>query len=104
MLRVPAAQAQSDIAFGSPEDAGATLPAARVAPGFSRLSLNFWHHDPVGTVAAWIIGTEETRSQFIPEDAVLHAIPGHSSYRYAVLRGQRLVVDAATRAVIYVVD
>jgi hypothetical protein len=47
---------------------------------------------------------DDAQPQFIGEDAGLHAIPGHRSYRYAVIGGQRLLVDAATRAVVYVVD
>ena len=105
LLHVPAAQAQPDIAFGPLEDAGTVNPASRFAAGPSRLSLASWVHDPVGTAVIWIMGTaEETRPHVIPENVVLRTIPGHSSYRYAVIGGQRFVVDATTRAVVYAVD
>ena len=105
LFHVPAAQAQSDIAFGPLEDTGTVNPASRFEAGPSRLSLASWVHDPVGTAVIWIMGTaEKTRPHVVPEGVVLHVIPGHSSYRYAVIGGQRFVVDATTRAVVYVVD
>ncbi len=105
LLHVPAAQAQPDIAFGPLEDAGTVNPASRFVAGRSRLSLASWVHDPVGAAVIWIMGmAEETRPHVIPEGIVLRAIPGHSSYRYAVIGGHRFVVDATTRAVVYAVD
>jgi hypothetical protein len=105
LLHVSAAWAQSDIAFGPLEDTGTVIPASRFEAGPRRLSLASWVHDPVGTAVIWIMGTaEKIRPHVIPENVVLHVIPGHSSYRYAVVGGQRFVVDATTRAVVYVVD
>jgi hypothetical protein len=105
MLRIPAAQAQFNMAFGSFKGDGTILPAPGLLANLSRLSLVSGFHDSVETMVGWIIGTgEETGRQVIPAGVALHAIPGHSTYRYAVIGGQRLVVDAATRAVIYVVD
>ncbi|MET0430353.1 MAG: hypothetical protein ABW026_17895, partial [Microvirga sp.] len=85
ILGVPAARAQSDIAFGPIEDAQTVLAASQAAVGLSRPFLASWFHDPLGTVVTWIMGmAEETRPHVIPGSVVLHVIPGHSSYRYAV--------------------
>jgi hypothetical protein len=44
----------------------------------------------------------ENAVELLPSgNAVLREIPGHKSYRYAVVGSQRLIVDAATHSVIY---
>ncbi len=39
----------------------------------------------------------------LPEDAELHPIPHHETYRYAVVGNHRVIVDAASRRIVYVV-
>jgi hypothetical protein len=39
----------------------------------------------------------------LPEDVELHPIPRHETYRYAVMKSHRVIVDAASRRIIYVV-
>jgi hypothetical protein len=39
----------------------------------------------------------------LPEDIELHPISRHETYRYAVVGGHRVIVDAASRRVVYVV-
>jgi len=105
IFHVAPARAQSDIAFGPIEDAGTFLAAAGLGAGLKHPSLASWFRDAVGTTLSWIFGTAEaTGPQVIPASVVLRTIPGHGSYRYAVIGGQRFVVDATTRAVVYIVD
>jgi hypothetical protein len=42
--------------------------------------------------------------QTLSDTIMLRPISGHETYRYAVIDGHRLVVDASTRKVIYVID
>jgi hypothetical protein len=39
----------------------------------------------------------------LPEDAELHPIQHHETYRYAVVSSHRVIVDAASRRIVYVV-
>ena len=39
----------------------------------------------------------------LPEEIDLHPIPRHETYRYAVLNDHRVIVDAASRRIVYVV-
>ncbi len=39
----------------------------------------------------------------LPEEIDLHPIPRHETYRYAVVSDHRVIVDAASRRVVYVV-
>ncbi len=39
----------------------------------------------------------------LPETIALHFIPRHETYRYAVVKDQRVIVDAASRKVVYVI-
>jgi Protein of unknown function (DUF1236) len=39
----------------------------------------------------------------LPEEIDLHPIPRHETYRYAVMNDHRVIVDAASRRVVYVV-
>lgn len=41
--------------------------------------------------------------EVLPEGMTLHAVPRHESYRYAVLQGQRVIVDAASRQIVYII-
>jgi hypothetical protein len=41
--------------------------------------------------------------EVLPEGMALYAVPRHESYRYAVLQGQRLIVDAASRQIVYII-
>ena len=42
--------------------------------------------------------------QTLSDTIMLRPISGHETYRYAVIDGHRVVVDASTRKVIYVID
>jgi len=96
------AWAQPDFASG---EAGALSPIRTVSASLDGLSSDFLPHDPFAAVVAWIVkAAVGNQPAVLPESVVLHPIPGHDSYRYAVIGGQRLVVDAATRTVVYVVD
>jgi hypothetical protein len=39
----------------------------------------------------------------LPETIELHPIPRHETYRYAVMNDHRVIVDAASRKVVYVI-
>jgi hypothetical protein len=39
----------------------------------------------------------------LPEDVELHPITRHETYRYAVVNSHRVIVDAASRRIVYVV-
>ncbi|MBB3017388.1 hypothetical protein FHR70_000428 [Microvirga lupini] len=39
----------------------------------------------------------------LPEQIDLYPIPRHETYRYAVLNDSRVIVDAASRRIVYVV-
>lgn len=41
--------------------------------------------------------------EVLPDGIALYAVPRHSSYRYAVLRGQRVIVDASSRQIVYII-
>jgi hypothetical protein len=40
----------------------------------------------------------------IPESIELHPIPRHETYRYAVVNDRRVIVDAASRKIVYVIQ
>ncbi|WP_445500385.1 DUF1236 domain-containing protein [Microvirga sp. G4-2] len=40
----------------------------------------------------------------IPEEAVLYVVPRHESYRYTIVEGRRVIVDAASRQIVYVIQ
>ncbi len=39
----------------------------------------------------------------VPEEVDLHPIPRHETYRYAVMNDHRVIVDATSRRIVYVV-
>ncbi|WP_201865044.1 DUF1236 domain-containing protein [Microvirga soli] len=39
----------------------------------------------------------------LPEEVDLHPIPRHETYRYAVMNEHRVIVDATSRRIVYVV-
>jgi len=39
----------------------------------------------------------------LPGGTALYAVPRHESYRYAVVQGQRAIVDAASRQIVYII-
>ncbi len=39
----------------------------------------------------------------LPETVELHPIPRHETYRYAVMNDHRVIVDAASRKVVYII-
>jgi hypothetical protein len=39
----------------------------------------------------------------LPEAVALHFIPKHETYRYAVVNDRRVIVDASSRKVVYVI-
>lgn len=40
----------------------------------------------------------------LPEGAALYVVPRHESYRYTIVNGHRVIVDAASRQVVYVIQ
>ena len=40
----------------------------------------------------------------LPETLELHRIPQHETYRYAVVNDRRVIVDAASRKIVYVIQ
>lgn len=42
--------------------------------------------------------------EVLPEGTMLHAIPRHESYRYALVKERRVIVDASSRQIIYVLQ
>jgi hypothetical protein len=41
--------------------------------------------------------------EVLPEGTALYEIPRHESYRYAILQGHRVIVDAASRQIVYII-
>jgi hypothetical protein len=41
--------------------------------------------------------------EVLPGGTALYAVPRHESYRYAVVQGQRAIVDAASRQIVYII-
>ncbi|MXQ10418.1 DUF1236 domain-containing protein [Microvirga makkahensis] len=41
--------------------------------------------------------------EVLPEGAELYPVPQHESYRYAIVQGHRLIVDAASRQIVYII-
>ncbi len=41
--------------------------------------------------------------EMLPEEAELHVVPRHESYRYAIVQGQRVIVDAGSRQIVYII-
>jgi hypothetical protein len=41
--------------------------------------------------------------EVLPEGTVLRSVPRHASYRYAIVQGQRAIVDAASRRIVYII-
>jgi hypothetical protein len=39
----------------------------------------------------------------LPEGTALYSVPRHESYRYALVQGQRAIVDAASRQIVYII-
>ena len=39
----------------------------------------------------------------LSESVEVHAIPKHETYRYAIVDGRRLIIDAASRKIVYVI-
>ena len=39
----------------------------------------------------------------LPEGVELYAVPQHESYRYAIVQGHRVIVDAASRQIVYII-
>lgn len=40
----------------------------------------------------------------LPESVEVHPIPKHETYRYALVDGQRVIVDAVSRKIVYVIQ
>jgi len=41
--------------------------------------------------------------EVLPEWITLRSVPGHASYRYALVKGQRPIVDATSRQIVYII-
>lgn len=41
--------------------------------------------------------------EVLPEGTVLRSVARHPSYRYAIVQGQRVIVDAASRRIVYII-
>ncbi len=39
----------------------------------------------------------------LPEGVDLYAVPQHESYRYAIVQGHRVIVDAASHQIVYII-
>ena len=92
------------LAFGiislSTAASGAALNATgKGAFWTSGASLDAGGEGLVANQAHWSATAGET----LPEAVELHAIPKHPTYRYAVLNDYRVIVDASSREVVYVI-
>lgn len=76
--------------------AGATLGAAVTAPPHVRTYVAEQPVDPVFVEGELVIGAT------LPEAVVLHPVPDYD-YRFAYVNHQRVLVDPATREVVYIV-
>lgn len=76
--------------------AGATLGAAVTAPPHVRTYVVEQPVDPVYVEGELVVGAT------LPEAVVLHPVPDYG-YRFAYVNHQRVLVDPATRQVVYIV-
>ena len=67
-------------------------------------------HIPISGTQAWsdppLIDQDDVRlavGEVLPEGTVLYSVPRHESYRYAVVQGQRAIVDAASRQIVHII-
>jgi hypothetical protein len=47
--------------------------------------------------------TRLTIGKVLPEGTEVYAVPRHESYRYAIVNGHRVIVDAASRQIVYII-
>jgi hypothetical protein len=95
---VAGAQATFHPHFAGDAKAGASNPYVS-EPSMTRLAQKAF-----GSVIQFLTGAGRdgiSAESLAPGSAVLHEIPGHRSYRYAVVGEQRLIVDAATHSIVY---
>lgn len=69
----------------------------------SHLSSSHSAQDSTGSA----VGREDISSldigDALPEGTELYKVPKHESYRYAVVQGHRVIVDAASRQIVYII-
>lgn len=58
-----------------------------------------WSDPPTGNRVTPRLAVGEV----LPEGIELHMVPRHESYRYAIVEGQRAIVDAASRQIVYII-
>jgi len=58
-----------------------------------------WSEPPSRDQDALRLGVGER----LPEGTELYAIPRHESYRYAIVQDHRVIVDAASRRIVYII-
>ena len=118
MLLTPAAYAQEGTAAGIAGGAatGAVLggPVGAVIGAAGGAILGTAIDPPPAEVVTYVDQQPATASvayqgdivvgEPLPEVVTVHPIPQHQTYRYAVVNGQRVIVDANTRQVVQVVN
>lgn len=60
-------------------------------------------HGSQGGLAPGVVGREIAIDEELPETVELYVIPNHETYRYARVNDWRVIVDARSRKIIYIV-
>ena len=77
----------------------AVINAARSAAGDPSAKAQPRRESPAAAWRTQGLSVGET----LPDAIALHFIPKHETYRYAVVNDRRVIVDAASRRVVYVI-
>jgi uncharacterized protein DUF1236 len=78
----------------------AVIDAARSIAVDPPLETRSPQESPADSETNWGTSIGET----LPEKVELHSIPRHETYRYAVVNDHRVIVDAASRRIVYIIN
>ena len=104
--------AMATLSGTAPESSGiklATAPAGTLSGAVTAVRKIASHIPTAGTQAWSASAPADQGSQrlavdkVLPETVALYPVPRHESYRYAVVQGQRAIVDAASRRIVYII-
>jgi hypothetical protein len=78
---------------------GAVATVRKIASHIPTLDTRAWSDPPEPNQGNQRLAVGKVLS----ETVALYPVPRHESYRYAVVQGQRAIVDAASRRIIYII-
>ena len=89
----------SNASWAGPQDHHAVINAARSVAGDPSAKVQPRRESLAENRRTQVLSIGET----LPGAVALHFIPKHETYRYAVVNDRRVIVDAASRRVVYVI-